>query len=194
MTSEGAEHPQKGVKLYYIKAFLMQKEGGIWLFHWSIFGVVPCALMFPCLAQSVADGLHQSCSFYSGWRRMLIEACRTDSPPDRHRDTLAVKIFISIKVTVRVGQALVDNLSLFDELADTRQFGVWCWCWFSPLHTHYIYHVKAWNPQTKTNDTNMNFYYANNSTSKKPSKVVLSLHRPLKTVHHFKTLPSSEQS
>lgn len=44
----------------------------------------------------------------------------------RQTDTLAVKVFISIKVIVRVDQALVDNLSLFDELADTRQFGVWC--------------------------------------------------------------------
>lgn len=96
----------------------MQKEGGIWLFHWSIFGVVPSTLMFSCLVQCVADRLHQSCTFYPARRRMLSDACHIMSLPaeSETRWTQSVFVFfvffvILIKVIVRVNQAPPHNLS-----------------------------------------------------------------------------------
>lgn len=60
-------------------------------------------------------GLYQSCTLYSA--RMLSDACHITSPPAETETHWALRIFISIKVIVRVNQAPVHNLSFFDELA-----------------------------------------------------------------------------
>lgn len=54
---------------------------------------------------------------------MFSDACHITSPPAETEPHWVLRIFISIKVIVRVKQAPVHNLSLFDELNQTHGGG-----------------------------------------------------------------------
>lgn len=73
----------------------------------------------------MADRLYQSLlSLFSQKEKKLSDACHITSPPAETETRWVLRIFISIKVIVRVNQAPVHNLSFFfDELASAQRFG-----------------------------------------------------------------------
>lgn len=110
----------------------MQKEGGTWLFHRSIFGVVPSTLMRCCLVRCAAGQATPVLHFLFSQKENAAQWCVSHYVSSCWVwGTLDVKRFFFFFYPCHIDQGKLPGslehqctvCHFFDELADTRQFG-----------------------------------------------------------------------